>query len=99
MPVPFPTLDPETGELVATDYYTVGEVAALLHVSHATVRARIRSGEWRALRIATGFYMTAEHIGLVIDSCTHGGPPEPEPDPGPPRLGIPVRDADLEGMR
>jgi AraC-like DNA-binding protein len=100
MPVPFPTLNPETGELVPTDYYTVGEVAALLHVSHTTVRRRILANEWPHLTIAQAHYMSAEHVARVV--AMHTVAPEPAvgpDDPPPPKLGTPLSDRDLEGIR
>lgn len=99
MPVPFPTLDPETGELVPTDYYTVGEVAELFHVSHSTVRRMILDGKWPHLTIAHSHYMSAAHVAEVVAMNTHEpGPAVPELD-RPPKLGIPLSDRDLEGIR
>jgi len=99
MPVSFPTLNPDTGELVPTDYYTVGEVAAMLHVSHSTVRRRILDREWPHLTIAQAHYMSAEHVARVV--AMHTVEPEPElpPNDGRPKLGTPLTDKDLEGIR
>lgn len=99
MPVDFPTLDPETGDLVPTPYYTVGEVAELLHVSHWTVRERIRRGEWPHLAIASGHYLSAAMVAEVVESCTVPARPQVDDTPPPPRLGTPMTDQDLEGIR
>src|SRR5262245_2019923 len=99
VPVQFPTLDPATGELVPTDYYTVGEVAALLHVSHSTVRRRILAGEWPHLTIAQGHFLSAEHIAAVVAMHTHEPGPAVPPGNGVPKLGTPLSDTDLEGIR
>jgi len=98
MPVPFPTLDPETGELTQVDYFTLGEVAALLHVSHTTVRRRILADEWPHLTIAQTHYMSAAHIAQVVDMHTVEPAPAVPEDPRPPRLGTPLTDTDLEGL-
>lgn len=99
MPVPFPTLDPETGELVTMPYWTVGEVAALLHVSHSTVRRRILADEWPHLTIAQAHYMNARHVAAVVAMHTvEPRPAVPEAE-GPPKLGTPLSDTDLEGIR
>lgn len=99
MPVPFPTLNPDTGRLESMDYYTVGEVAELLHVSHSTVRRFILAGEWPHLTIAHAHYMSAAHVAEVVAMNTHeAGPAIPEPE-GPPKLGTPLADRDLEGIR
>lgn len=100
MPVPFPTLNPDTGELETLDYYTVDEVAALLHVHANTVRRRINGGEWPHLTIAQGHFLNAEQIAEVIALSTHKPAPDiPCRDGEPPRLGVPLSDKDLEGLR
>src|SRR5262245_42260044 len=101
MPVSFPTMDPDTGHLVDRDYYTVGEVAAMLHVSHSTVRRRILAGEWDHLTIAQGHYMDAAMVVAVVEKHIHRAGPCPELDTDTgrrPRLGTPLSDDDLEGM-
>jgi AraC-like DNA-binding protein len=99
MPVLFPTLDPETGELADMTYYTLGEVAERLHVSHTTVRRRILAGDWPHLSIAQQHYMSAEHVARVMAMSTvepARAIPECE---GPAKLGTPLADRDLEGIR
>lgn len=98
MPVSFPTRDPETGALVPTDYYPLGEVAELMHVSVTTVRRRIKEGEWSYFSPVPGsYYMSAAHVAEVIERNTH---PARRPDtPEPPRLGLPVAPHDLEPIR
>lgn len=102
MPVPFPTLDPDTGTLVPTDYYTVGEVADLLHVSHSTVRRRIKAGDWSFFSPMTGaYFFSPAHVAEVMERQTHHAPELSECDatPPPPKLGTPLTDTDLEGIR
>jgi excisionase family DNA binding protein len=99
MPVDFPTLDPESGDLVPTPYYTVGEVAELLHVSHWTVRDRLRRGEWPHLTIAGSHYLSGAMVADVVALCTVDPRPQVEDCPAPPKLGTPVQDHDLEGFR
>lgn len=98
MPVPFPTRDPDHPHaLVTVDYYTVEEAADLLHVSVSTLRAKLAEGRWPCLELVSGRrYMSADHIADVIDLSTHGVPAIPE---APPTLGVPVSDADTEGIR
>jgi hypothetical protein len=93
-----------TGELVPTDYYNVGEVAEMLHVSHSTVRRRILEGDWPHLTIAQGHYLNAEMVADVV--AMHTSRPNAvdkvAADPPPalsPRLGTPVDPEDLEGFR
>jgi hypothetical protein len=106
MPTPFPELDPETGQLTTVDYYSVGEVAELFHQSHSTVRRRIKSGEWPYFEPVHGtYYLSPVHVAEVVRKLTHdAAEPCPEVDDdaagdGPPRLGIPLSDTDLEGVR
>lgn len=103
MPVAYPSKDPETGELTEVDYFTVGEVAEMFHVSQATVRRRIKAGEWVVFEpVAGAYYMSPDHVAAVVESMTHTvGPPPPDvPEGGkPPRLGVPVDPTDLEGIR
>jgi hypothetical protein len=99
MPVSFPTMNPDTGELVPTDYYTVGEVAAMLHVSHSTVRRMILIGEWDHMTLAHVHYMSAAHIAAVVDRATVEARPAIPETTEPPKLGVPLSDTDLEGIR
>jgi excisionase family DNA binding protein len=98
MPVQFPTLNAETGELVPTDYYTVGEVAELLHVSHSTVRRRILAGRWPHITIAQGHYMAAPDVAWVVEESRVDPTPANPCNGSRPELGIPLTDTDLEGM-
>lgn len=102
MPETFPTLDPATGELVEIEYFSVDEVAAMLHLSSATVRRKIvdKQDPWPHITIIRGHWMSAADIGWVVAQSTVDPPPFPGiPTGGPPRLGIPLTDADLEGIR
>lgn len=100
MPVSFPVLNPSTGQLDSQDFFTVGEVAELLHMSHSTVRRRIKSGRWPYFAPVPGaFYLSAQDVGYVVELLHHH--PDPGPCDGhdtPPRLGIPLSDSDLEPM-
>lgn len=98
MPVPFPTLNPSTGELETVDYFTVEEVAELLHISHTTVRRRLLSGEWPHMKIAHGYFLSAEMVARVVKLSTHEPTVDVERSDKPPRLGTPLGDRDLEGM-
>lgn len=100
MPEQFPTLDPATGELVDTTYYGIEEVAAMLHASPSVVRRRILAGEWPHLTIARKHWMSAEDVAWVVADATVEPPPFPGvPEGGPPKLGTPLTDKDLEGIR
>lgn len=100
MPESFPTLDPATGELVPVTYFDIDEAAEMLHVSPSTVRRKILSGEWPHLTIARNHWMSVENIGWVVAESTVDPPPFPGiPTGGPPKLGTPLTDRDLEGIR
>jgi len=103
MPTPFPELDPDSGTLVQVDYYAVGEVADMFHMSHSTVRRRIRAGEWPSFEPVNGtYYLSAHHVAEVVQLLTHAARPPVlagDDDDPPPRLGIPLADTDLEGVR
>jgi len=100
MPETFPTLDPATGELIPVLYYAIEEAAEMLHVSASSVRRRILAGEWPHLTIARSHWMSAENIGWVVAQSTVDPPPFPGiPTGGPPKLGTPLSDKDLEGIR
>lgn len=102
MPVTIPTLDPSTGELVDREYWDMAEVAAMLHVSTTTVRRFVLAGDWPSLKLGRAHWLSAEHIGWIVDQGTTDPPPFPGiPDAAdrPPVLGIPLADSDLEGIR
>ena len=102
MPVTFPTLDPDSGELIQVDYFTIGEVADMFHVSHSTVRRRIKSGEWSFFSPIPGaYFMSPAHVAEVVRRNTHPAedpPPAIDGTPPPARLGTPMEDKDLEGL-
>lgn len=101
MPYPFPVRDPDSGELVMTDHWTLAEVAQMFGVSLSTARRRVREGEWTVWEPIQGvYYMTAEFIAEAKERRTrHAVPPQPTaPEAGPPRLGAPVQSCDLENM-
>jgi hypothetical protein len=101
MPIPFPSRDPEGGPTVQEDYWTVDELADMFHMSAATVRRRIRSGEWEVFEpVARTYYMNAAQVAAAMAAMTHRVEPDPPDLPeAPTRLGVPVADTDLEGIR
>lgn len=103
MPTPYTEFDPETGTLVEVPYYTLGEVAAMWHMSEATVRRRVKREGWDVFHPLPGLYlMNARQIGAAKATMTgpvsNGHHPD-VPEGGPARLGVPVNPADLEGFR
>jgi hypothetical protein len=95
MPTVFPTLDPETGELVDVTYWFAAEVAPRLHVSVRTLERRCQEGKWPHLKVVGTYYFSAAHVARIVDLLTV------DPDrPGPPprRLGVVVDDDDQEGL-
>ena len=101
MPTPYPVLDPDSGTLVEVDHYSVGEFADMFHMSATTVRRRIRAGEWVVFEPLPGVYMfTAEQVAAARAAMTHRvEPPRPDLPEAPRRLGVPVDDSDMEGIR
>jgi hypothetical protein len=96
MPVDFPRLDADTGELVQVKHYTVDEVAAMLHASSNTVRRHCYDDSWPHVRIARHTYMTAEHVERIME--LHTVDPDELPEL-PTRLGIVTDPSELEGLR
>lgn len=95
MTIKFPHKDSITGELVEVDYWTLAEVAPMLHTAPATVRAKCRAREWPHLEVGGRFYFNANQIAAIVDLHTvHHDDPEP---PLPLRLGVAVDDDDLPG--
>lgn len=84
MPEYFPTRDPKTGELVDTEYFTLDEIAAKLHVSAPTARKLIAENHWPHLVIVRRIYMSAADIGDALDMLRVGPIPE---STEPPALG------------
>lgn len=98
MPVQFPTADPNDPTTLRTlDYYSVDEVADMLHLSTSTVRARLASGAWPCLDLGVHRrFLSAEHIATIMELSTRGVADAMD---APPRIGTPVTDADTEGLR
>jgi hypothetical protein len=72
MPVPFPDhVDPETGALAERDYYTVAELAAMLHTSERTVYARLKSGTWPYVRVVRTPYFSPDHVAEIFGLFSH----------------------------
>jgi hypothetical protein len=101
MPTAYPVYDPDSGTLVEVDHYSVGEFAAMFHMSPATVRRRIKAGEWTVFEPLPGVYMfTPEQVAEARAGMTHRvEPPPPDLPKAPTRLGVPVDPTDLEGIR
>lgn len=96
MPITFPTLDENTGELREVTYYYMHEAAALLHVRRATLSANLRDGTWPSLNIGSHYYMSAAHVARVVEIESH----DPDDMPPPPKLGTVVDDDDdIAGVR
>lgn len=100
MPETFPTVDPDTGELVPVSYYSIEDISELLHMSESTIRRRIKSGEWDWYfePLPGVYYMSPPMLAYVVESMTHAPPPPELDGPPPRRLGTPLSDTDLEGM-
>lgn len=104
MPIPeptvYPTEDPETGALVDVDYWQLGQVADMFHMSLATARRRVKSGEWVVFQPLPGvFLMNAHQIAEAHAAMTGRVVPHTDLPDAPTRLGVPVDDTDLEGIR
>lgn len=98
MPVSYPHYDPETDRLVDHTYYTVSEVADLLHLSPSTVRQRIRDGVYDALKTGHGSFMDAAMIGEAVRLMRTNGAGL-DLDLEPPTIGRPVSDPDTESVQ
>jgi hypothetical protein len=99
MPTPFPTLDPDTHALRMVDYFDTAEIVDMLPVSVTTVRRMVKAGRWPATHMAGRIYMSPEHLARVVELCTTDPDAIPDQSEQPTRLGTPVSDADLEGVR
>jgi excisionase family DNA binding protein len=99
MPTEFPHRD-EDGEPYLVTYYTAGEAAPRLHVTHATLRDKCKRGEWPHLRMGGRIYLSDEQLARVVEMLTV----DPDEigqswrrDEGDRRLGVVVDDDELEG--
>lgn len=103
MPTPYPEYDETTNTLVMVDYWSVGEVAAMFHMSGATVRRRVRAEGWDVFHPLPGVIMfsakqVAEAKATMTGPITNGHHPD-IPEGKAPRLGVPVDPTDLETFR
>lgn len=95
MPTVFPTLDPETGDLVDTTYWFAAEVAPRLHVSVRTLERRCQEGVWPHLKVVGTYYFSAEDIARIVELQRV----DPDTPTRPPRrLGVVLDDDDVEGL-
>lgn len=100
MPENFPRRDPDTGDLVDVPHFDVAELATRLHVSMSHVRRMCATPypAWPHRRIASHLWFDPEHVERIMELSTVD--PDAIPDgSGPARLGTPLSDDDLEGVR
>lgn len=90
MPQTFPVLDPATGVLTDTDYYTITEVADMLHVSQSKAYRLMRADGWPHLQIGNAVWLSPQDVGAVVESMRRNDGPVPEGAESQPGLGIPV---------
>jgi hypothetical protein len=88
MPEIFPTYDPETRQIVDVSYFTLTEIAEMLHLHRQTAKNMIEAEDWPRLVIAKKIYVAADDFGRALDGMRRGGIPD-DPDDAP-RLGIPI---------
>jgi predicted DNA-binding transcriptional regulator AlpA len=96
MPITIATYRDETDALVETEYWDVGEVSDLIHVSRSTIYRKLREGVWPCVRLGAKPYMSAWMIGAAVDQMTQRVGEIPQ---DPPRLGTPVAPAEIEPVR
>ena len=98
MPTSFPTLDPDSGELVDTTYWFAAEVAPRLHVSVRTLERRCQQKKWPCLKVAGTYYFSAADIAAIVDLQRVVPDPPDQAQPPPRRLGVVMDDDDLDGL-
>lgn len=69
-PINFPRKDKRTGELVDVRYWSVWEVAEMLHVSPTTVRRRANAGIWPHFHPGRAVYFNADQIEYAVQQMT-----------------------------
>lgn len=104
MPVTFPTYDRQSGQLRDVEYYSLDELADMLHMAPATAYNRAMKDKWPCLRTNQGRrWYSPEDIGAILDMMRENDRP-PEDDGT--ALGIPIppdpwlrEDTDPGGVR
>jgi hypothetical protein len=99
MPINLPHRDPDTGDLVNVRHYDTAEVSAMFHVSEAWVRRQCGGPDpaWPHLRMANRIWFSDDDVDRILELATHD--PDAIPREYVPRLGTPLTDTDLEGVR
>jgi hypothetical protein len=69
MPIDFPHVD-DDGKPYTVTYYSAGEAAPRLHVTHATLRDKCRRGEWPHLKIGGRTYLSDAHLARIVEMLT-----------------------------
>jgi hypothetical protein len=98
-PIEFPHRD-ENGNATTVTYYTAGEAAPRLHVTHATLREKCRRQEWPHLKMGGRIYLNDEQLARIVEMLTV----DPDElgtawrrDEGERRLGVVADDDEAEG--
>lgn len=97
MPETFPEWNERENRLVERDYYSLEELADMLHVSRDAAYRRMRADDWPRLEVLRRTWFSAEDVGAIVAHMRHGdGLPEGE---GPRPLGwtVPPDPWDREG--
>ena len=69
MPIDFPHVDAD-GKPYTVTYYSAGEAAPRLHVTHATLRDKCKRGEWPHLRIGGRIYLSDRNLARIVEMLT-----------------------------
>ena len=99
MPIAFPHMG-DDGKPYDVTYYSAKEAAPKLHVAQATLRAKLRRGEWPHLVVSGRYYLSDAHLARIVEILTV----DPDElgawhDPDERRLGVVADPDESEGVQ
>lgn len=90
MPVKFPEWDDTENRLVERDYFSLSEVATMLHMSRSTAYEAMRAERWPYLKVARRVWISQTNLRTILDQMRHNddGTAYAEGDDDGPALGL-----------
>lgn len=91
MPETFPTYDEATRTLRDVEYFSLAELADMLHMSTSWAYTRAKREGWPCFKpTPTRRFFSAEDVGVILASMRENDAPDIPEDDGGPLLGIAV---------
>lgn len=89
MPETFPEWDDTENRLVDRDYYSLAEIAPMLHMGKTKAQELLKSERWPHLRIGSRVWVSERDFRVILAGMRQNDTGVPEADDAP-SLGIPL---------